>query len=89
MEKKPWYKSKIALLGIVMGTIGLTDLSFHWLTGAGVTADQIAAVKTALPDVANNIQQAVESRNYFGIITAVGGYLGAIWRVWFTSSQIT
>lgn len=88
MEKKPWYKSKITLLGVVIGTIGLTDLSFGWLSGQGVTAEQIQAVQTVLPNVSEQIKDAVEAKNYFGIITAVGGFVTAIWRVWFTNTQI-
>jgi hypothetical protein len=88
MEKKPWWKSKITLLGVVMGTIGLSDLSFGWLSGQGITTEQILAVQTALPNVTEQVKDAVEAKNYFCIITAVGGYLTSIWRVWFTTSQI-
>ncbi|MEZ4925583.1 MAG: hypothetical protein R3A50_04855 [Saprospiraceae bacterium] len=88
MEKKPWWKSKIALLGIVMGTIGLSDLSFGWLSGQGVSTEQIQAVQTALPNLADQIHDAVVGKNYFAIISAVGGYVTAIWRIWFTDKLI-
>lgn len=88
MEKKPWYKSKITLLAIVMGTIGASDLAFGWVSGNGVTPDQIQAVQTALPDVVGDVKSAVEAKNYFGVLNAVGGYLIAIWRVWFTDTKI-
>lgn len=88
MEKKKWWQSKIALLGIVMGTIGLSDLSFGWLSGQGVTTEQIQAVQTALPNVAEQIKDAVAAKNYFGVITSLGGFVTAIWRVWYTNTQI-
>lgn len=81
---KKWYQSKIFLLGIVLGVVGATDLAFGWLSGHGVTAEQINVIQTTLPDLANNVKDAVIAKNYFGIITAVGGFVTAIWRYWFT-----
>ena len=89
MEKKPWYKSKIFLLGIAMAMVGGTDLATGWLSGNGITADQINVLETALPSAAENIKDAIEGKNYFGIITSVGGFLTAIWRKWFTNTTIT
>lgn len=88
MEKKPWYKSKIFLLGCVMALIGGTDLAWGWLSGAGITQDQIQVVQNTLPGVAEQVKDAVAGKNYFGIITAVGGFVTAIWRRWFTNTEI-
>lgn len=88
MEKKPWYKSKIFLLAVVMGVIGATDLAFGWLSGQGITAEQVQVVQTTLPNLSGDIKDAIEGKNYFGIITAVGGFVTAIWRKWFTNTEI-
>lgn len=88
MQKKPWYKSKITLLGILLGIIGVTDLTFGWLTGQGVTEDQIAAVQIAAPSAIDQIKAAEEGNNWFGIITVIGGFFSSIWRVWFTKTVI-
>jgi len=88
MDKtKPWYQSKIALLGIVLGLVGLTDFATGWLSGQ-VTPEQITAIQVAYPAAADQIKAAVNGNNYFGIITAVGGFLSTIWRVWFTKTVI-
>ena len=89
MEKKPWYRSKIFVLGVVMGMVGVTDLATGWLSGQGVTSDQINVIQTALPAASENIKDAIAAKNYFGIITAAGGFLTAIWRKWFTNTTIT
>lgn len=84
MEKK-WYQSKIFLLAVVMALVGATDLAFGWLSGAGVTPEQIQIIDATLPGTAEGVKDAVAGKNYFGIITAVGGFITAIWRAWFTS----
>lgn len=90
MEKKPWYKSKIFLLSGALALVGGTDLAFGWLSGQGVTPEQINVIDATLPGTADAIKDAVAGKNYLGIITALGGFLGAIWRAWFTSgSRIT
>lgn len=83
MEKK-WYQSKIFLLGIVMALVGGTDLAFGWLSGAGVTPEQIQVVDATLPGTAAAVKTAIAGKNYFGIITAVGGFFTAIFRAWWT-----
>ena len=83
---KKWYKSKIFLLGAVIGLIGATDLAFGWLSGQGVTPEQITVIESTLPGTADGIKDAIAGKNYFGIITALGGFVTAIFRAWFTSS---
>lgn len=87
MEKKPFYKSKIFLLGAVIALVGATDLATGWLSGAGVTADQFQIIDATLPGTAGAIRDAVEAKNYFGILTVVGGFLTAIFRAWFTTGS--
>lgn len=81
---KKWYQSKLFLLGAVLALVGGTDLAFHWISGAGVTAEQINVIDATLPGTAEAVKQAIDGKNYLGIITALGGFLAAIWRTWFT-----
>ncbi len=83
---KKWYQSKIFLLAVVMALVGGTDLTFGWLSGAGVTAEQINVIDATLPGTADAVKDAIAGKNYFGIITALGGFFTAIWRAWFTST---
>lgn len=84
---KKWYQSKIFLLAVVMALVGGTDLAFGWLSGAGVTPEQINIIDATLPGTADAVKDAVAGKNYFGIITALGGFVTAIWRAWFTSGS--
>lgn len=86
MEKK-WYQSKIFLLAAVMALVGGTDLAFGWLSGAGVTAEQIQVIDATVPGTADAVKDAVAGKNYFGIITVLGGFVTAIWRAWFTQGS--
>lgn len=81
---KKWYQSKIFLLACVMALVGGTDLAFGWLSGAGVTPQQISVIDATLPGTADAVKDAIAAKNYFGIITAIGGFITAIWRAWFT-----
>ena len=86
--KKKWYQSKLVWLSLIMALTGVTDLTTHWLSGQGVTNAQLQAIQTATPELFQGIKMAVVANNYFGIITAVGGFVGGIWRIWFTSKEI-
>ena len=86
--KKPWYKSKLFLLGLVMALVGGTDLATGWLSGNGVTPEQIQVIDNTLPQLSSDIKAAIQGKNYFGVITTLSGFLGMIWRKWFTKSEI-
>lgn len=88
MEKKPWYKSKITLAGIVLAITALTDAVTGFLSGSGVTPEQIAVIEQAYPQAADQIKDAVAGNDYFKAITAVGGFFVTIWRIWFSPSHI-
>lgn len=88
MEKKKWYKSKIILLMLTSGMVVGGDLLFKYLTGQGVTPEQIAVISDKYPDIAANIdklQNGASWLEYGGLIIA-GGV--AIIRRWFTSSTL-
>lgn len=88
MEKKPWYKSKITLAGIVLAITALTDAVTGFLSGSGVTPEQIAVIEQAYPQAADQIRDAVAGNDYFKALSGIGGFLVAIWRIWFTQSVV-
>lgn len=87
MEKKKWYQSKIALLGVTLALVAGTQLGFNWL-GTQVTPQQIDVVQQTYPEVAEAIKKAANSGNVFQAISGVAGALVAVWRIWFTKSVI-
>lgn len=87
VQTKKWYQSKLFILGVLLAFTGVSDLFLHWISGS-VTIEQIQDVQTAYPDLYNGIADAISAKNYFGIITAIAGFLTLIWRGWFTNSAI-
>ena len=88
MEKKPWWKSKIALMGIVLAAVGVGNLAFGFVSGQGVTPDQIAAIQTNYPAIADNVRDAANGGNIFTALTGIGGAFVSIWRIWYTNTLI-
>ncbi len=88
MEKKPWYKSKIALLAFTAVLVIGGNFLTGFITGNGVTQDQIDAIGTVQPQVATTIENVQHGQNIFqGLTTLAFGLIG-VWRVWFTNKQI-
>ncbi len=87
MEKKKWYQSKIVLLGLTLGIVGGSQLAFGWL-GGQVTPEQLQSIETAQPALFEGLKKSINGGNYLGIITTIGGFLTATWRVWFTTKSI-
>lgn len=88
-QKKPWYKSKIVLLAITaFFTIG-TNLATGWLTGQGVTQDQIEAVANTQPAVAEAIKDYQAGQGLLNSISVLTFAAIALLRKWFTSSLLS
>ena len=87
-QSKKWYQSKIALLGIVIALVGGTDFALGWISGQGVTVEQVQAVQTVYPQVAQGIKDAISSNNIFQALSVIAGSLTTVWRVWFTTAKI-
>lgn len=87
-QKKPWYSSKIILIALTgLVTIG-ANLLTGFITGNGVTSDQIEAVAQIQPAVADAIQKHQAGE---GIIEAISGVFFAaivLFRRWFTSAIV-
>jgi hypothetical protein len=88
-QKKSWYKSKIVLLAITaFFTIG-TNLATGWLTGQGVTQDQIEAVANTQPAVAEAIKDYQAGQGLLNSISVLTFAAIALLRKWFTSSLLS
>lgn len=87
-EKKPWYKSKIFLLAVTaVATIG-TNLLTGFITGNGVTQDQIEAVAATQPAIATAIENTQNGGNILQSLSTLAFGLIGLWRLWFTKSVI-
>lgn len=87
-DKKPWYQSKIALFCIgAIVTFGSNFLS-QWLTGQGVTPEQMDALASAQPEVAQAVDKIQNGGNILSAVGALFGTAVLVFRVWFTSKQI-
>lgn len=87
-QKKPWYKSKIFLLASILAVVFGTDAYFHFISGAGVTPEQIEIVYSTKPEIADAIKDLQDGRPWYSVIGVVGSVAVAIFRKWFTSESI-
>lgn len=87
-EKKPWYKSKIILAGLLALALFGTQLLNKWATGQGVTAEQLAAIQMAYPDVADAIERVKSGENVLAVVGSLFGTFVVIFRAFFTSKSI-
>jgi hypothetical protein len=85
-QAKPWYFSKIILLSIVgVITYGL-DAVTGFLTGAGVTPEQIQIIRDTQPQIAEAVEQYKSGSNI--LQTTLGVLLPAaiaVVRKWWTN----
>lgn len=86
---KPWYTSKIILLAgasvLVYGGNALTG----FLTGAGVTPEQIEVIRSTQPAIAQTIEDFKSGQNILS--TIVGGVIPVlivIARKWWTTISL-
>jgi hypothetical protein len=88
MEKKPWHKSKIFLAGLVMAAVAIGNTAIGFVTGQGVTPEQIGVIQDNYPAIAENVKDAVNGGNVLNALYGIGGTLIAIWRYWYTNTSI-
>lgn len=85
---KPWYKSKIFLMSLSGLLFFGSNWLNGWLTGQGVTQDQLDAISSAQPAVADTIQKIQDGTNWLSAIGSVSSVLLMIFRAWFTNKAI-
>lgn len=88
MESKKWYQSKIVLLSLSTILIVGGNLLTGFLTGQGVTPEQLDAVAAAEPEVAEAIERVQTGDSILQIVAGLFPTLVLILRVWFTSTTI-
>lgn len=87
-ESKPWYKSKIILAGLFAVALFGTQLLNNWITGQGVTPEQIAAIQEAQPEIANAIERVKAGESVLAVVGSLFGVAVMVLRAFFTNTAI-
>lgn len=83
---KPWYKSKIILLAAAAVLVYGSSLLITFLSGAGVTPEQIQVIADTQPDIADAIQQYKDGQNILSVTLGVlFPAIIAVVRRWWTN----
>jgi hypothetical protein len=88
MEKKKWYQSKIILLSLSTALVVGGNLLTGFLTGQGVTPEQLNAIAAAEPEVAEAVQRVQAGDSILQVIAGLFPVIVLILRVWFTNTAI-
>ena len=88
METKKWYQSKIVLLSLSTILVVGGNILTGFLTGQGVTPEQLDAVAAAEPEVAKAIERVQAGDSILQIVAALFPTIILILRVWFTNTAI-
>lgn len=83
---KPFWKSKIILLSVASILIYGANFLTGFLTGSGVTDEQLDAIRQSQPAIADSVEQLQHGSNVIQVI--LGGIvpaLIAVARKWFTN----
>lgn len=85
---KPWYKSKIVLLSLSSLLVVGSNLLGNWLTGQGVTQEQMDAIAAVQPATADAIHKVQDGSNWLQALVGISSVLVLVFRTWFTSTKI-
>jgi hypothetical protein len=88
MESKKWYQSKIILLSLSTALVVGGNLLTGFLTGQGVTPEQLNAIAAAEPEVAEAVQRVQAGENILQIIAGLFPIAIMVLRLWFTNTTI-
>lgn len=88
LPKKPWYQSKIILLALSGILVFGTNLLNGWLTGQGVTQDQLDSLTTTAPTIVDTVQRISAGESILNFIGIAYSAVMLIFRKWFTSTMI-
>lgn len=84
--KKPFYQSKIFLLGATLVLVFGGNFLFGFLS-ANITPDQLESVQDAEPAVLDIIQRLKDGESILSVIGMIIGVLISIFRAWFTTNS--
>lgn len=87
-EKKPWYKSKIALLALSAALVFGSNFFTGWLSGQGVTPEQLDALQQAAPEALEAVKDAADGKDVLSAVGALFGVLIFVFRKWFTTKLL-
>lgn len=87
-QTKKWYQSKIVLFGGALVLVFGSNLLLGFLTGQGVSAEQVQAIEQAQPAVAEAVKKLQSGANILDVIGLVAGAVITVARVWFTTRLI-
>ena len=88
MDKKPFWKSKIILLGGAMLLIFGGNLLAGGLFRSGVTPEQIQALEDAYPQGAQVVEGLKNGESILNYTGAIFSALIIVARAWFTNTAI-
>lgn len=88
LPKKPWYKSKIILMALSGILVFGTNLLNGWLTGQGVTQEQLDALSTTAPTIVDTVERISDGENIINFVGIIYSAAMLIFRKWFTSKLI-
>jgi len=84
--KKPFYQSKIFLLGITMILVFGGNYLFGFVS-ANVTPEQLESIDDAQPIVTDIVQRLKDGESILSVVGMIIGVLISIFRAWFTTSS--
>jgi hypothetical protein len=88
MEQKKWYQSKIILLSLSTVLVVGGNLLTGFLTGQGVTPEQLNAIAAAEPEVAEAVQRVQMGDSIIQVIAGLFPVAIMVLRLWFTNTTI-
>jgi Zn-dependent protease len=80
--KKPWYTSKTVLFAAVVVLIFGGNIAFGWISGQGVTPEQINAVSDAQPAVKEIIERVQNGESILNMLGIIVGIVIGLLRAW-------
>lgn len=83
-QKKPWYQSKIIMLGAALVAAFGSNLLTGWLSSNGVTPEQMESLQLAYPDIVEGVEKMRSGENILSAIGMIGGAVIIVVRRWFT-----
>ena len=85
-SKKPFYQSKIFLLGITLILVFGGNYLFGFVS-SNVSPEQIESIQDAQPVVADIIERLKDGESILSVVGLIIGVLISIFRAWFTTGS--
>lgn len=86
IPSKPWWKSKLVLLGLSIVALFGSGALTNFLDLQGVTPEMLEALRQSQPQIFDAIQNLKNGQSWVTVIGSLFGALVTIIRVWFTTT---